>query len=49
MYSGSAKMMSETQNGPYAGMTVNERLVVAGLLDEIASAMRRRDKQPGEG
>jgi hypothetical protein len=29
----------------YAGMTVNERLVVAGLLDDFEGAVRRWDKE----
>jgi hypothetical protein len=29
----------------YAGMTVNERLFVAGLLDQFDDAARRRDRQ----
>lgn len=34
----------EQQDNPYLGMTTNERLFAAGLLDAFDEAARRRDR-----
>jgi hypothetical protein len=34
----------DQQQGTYGGMTINERLVVSGLIDEFDAAARRRDR-----
>lgn len=36
---------SESNHARFAGMTVNERLFVAGILDQFDDAARRRDRQ----
>lgn len=35
---------AETEEPDYGGMTVNERLFVAGLLDQFDDAARARDR-----
>lgn len=35
----------EADYARFAGMTVNERLFVAGILDQFDDAARRRDRQ----
>ena len=35
--------MTDSSNPRYAGMTVNERLSLAGLLNEFDQASKRRD------
>jgi hypothetical protein len=34
----------DQKQSKYGGMTVNERLVMSGLLDEFDTAARRRDR-----
>jgi hypothetical protein len=36
---------TESDHTRFAGMTVNERLFVAGILDQFDDAARRRDRQ----
>ncbi|HEY1601462.1 MAG TPA: hypothetical protein VGG64_17810 [Pirellulales bacterium] len=34
----------DTMGSPYCGMTINERLAVAGLFDQWDAAVARRDR-----